>query len=190
MRKISLLLILIHFLISCAPKPKVVLEKEECPYELLSVFKKDERPSKFTVFGKIRYSVFRSPFMISKENDNYFIKVARVKNVSLYKDRICTERRCYLLPFLPEELIFGRFIYGVKNVKCSDGKLIWETKEGVYTKRVSLRRKEIHIKVINNRTGKEAEVILKNYNGKFFRDIIIESGGEKIKIRIEEAKRL
>ena len=181
------LILLIVLLLSCAPKERVA-----CPdwSGILKKYSSRFVPEDFRVYGIIRYGPLRLRMMLAKFDSFYTVRVARAKSVSVEEDKLCIEKRCFLLPVPPEYLLFGRVLSGREISLCEGGTLIFEERMGVYRKRVVFegdRLKEIII--WNIRKGKGLRISFGEEDKRgFFREVRFDTGGVEVKLQIEEVE--
>jgi len=125
---------LLLLLIACAPKEV----RRDCPSpeRILHTFALKRVPENFRIYGTFRYGPLRMPVLLAKFDSFYTVRVARAQNVTIEKDRLCLEGKCYLLPVSPENLIFGRVLSGKEYSFCSRGSLVFRERTGVYEKLV------------------------------------------------------
>lgn len=186
MRRLLLLLAPV-LLLSCAHKERVA-----CPggADILERYSSRFVPENFRVYGIIRYGPLKLPMMLARFDGFYTVRVARTRDVSVYRDRFCVEGRCFLLPIPPEDLLFGRILSGREIRLCEDGVLVFEEGTGVYLKRVVFEgSRPREILIWNTRKKKGIRVLLGEEDEKgFFREVSFDSGGVEVKLQIEEVE--
>ncbi len=189
MRKLLFPLAVALVLISCAPKVK---KEKLCPPEqaILSKYSQRVVPEEFRIYGTLKYGPLKFPFMLSKFDGFYTLKVAKVRKVELSSDRFCLDKKCYLLPDQPENLIFGKVLTGEERSLCKDGTLYFRSEGEIYIKEVAFegeRPKELTL--YNPRKDKDIKVIFGKENPKgFFEELSFVGEGTEVKLEIEEVE--
>lgn len=179
-------LLVLIVLISCAPKAEKRCEAER----VLSEFSSKQPPKNFRIFGAIKYGPLKFPMMFAKFDGFYTIKVARTKDLSIDRNRFCTRDKCYLLPSLPEDIIFGKLLSGREYHLCKDGLLLFRERLGVYDKLVIFsegRPKEISIRNVKN--GKVLRIVFGPMDKEgFFKEIEFITDSSSAKLIVEEVE--
>ncbi len=182
---------LLLLLLSCAPKVEVERERACAdPERILTEYAHRRVPENFRIYGALRYGPLKLPMLLAKFDSFYTVKVAKAKDVSIEKDRLCLEGKCYLLPFAPENLIFGKVLSGTEYSFCSNGLTTFRERTGVYEKLVLFERTSLREVVIRNvRKNRSFRVIFRSPDpGGFFRELDFEMDGKRVKLLVEEVE--
>ena len=182
-----LLLISLFLVLSCAQKTAPVCPD---PNKVMTEYSSRPVPKEFRVYGILHYGPLRLPMMLAKFDGFYTVRVAKAKKVSVDKDRLCIEDRCYLLPAPPENLIFGKLLSGRETYVCREGNLLFEERIGPYLKKVLFEgERPREVIVWNPRKGKGLKIFFgKESEEGFFREIRFDTGTGKVKLQIEEVE--
>jgi hypothetical protein len=182
-----LLIIPLLFILSCSVK----VEREcDIRSEAYTPYRLNHVPKEFRIYGRLVYGPMKFPLMIAKFDGFYTVRVAKVRDLSLKKDRICARGKCYLLPLLPEELIFGRVLTGQEFAFCREGKTIFRERLGVYEKLVFFEGPFLReLIIVNRKTRRGLKITFGEKTGKgYYGELSFEMNGEKVKLEIEEVE--
>ncbi len=163
----------------CADEKRVIAE-----YTLNHV------PREFRIYGHFKYGPVKFPMIIAKYDGFYTVKVAKVKDVSIRRDRICARGKCYLLPLLPEDIIFGKVLSGTEYSFCRGGRTVFRERMGVYDKIVVFEGGKLReLIIVNRKNGRGLKITFGSRSERgYFREIGFEMNGEKVKLEIEEVE--
>jgi hypothetical protein len=180
-------LLILFLIISCAPKVErecVVDKSVYGPYLNRKV------PKDFRVYGLIKYGPVRLPLMLAKFDGFYTVRVAKAGDISIDSKRICIERKCYILPAPPEELIFGKLLTGREYSFCRKGLIYFRLRGDVYERLVVFGPEgPEELSLINVRKNKSVKVLFGEEDPKgFFRELRFLLDGGEVKLLIEEVE--
>ncbi len=164
----------------------------ECPQpsDLIGIYAGGGVPERFKVFGRLKSGPLSGPVMLAKKGDAYSIKVARIRDVVLKRDRVCVRGKCYALPIEPGRVIFGRVLSGKEAFQCRNGL-------GVFRKESPLYKTEVifdgyvlkEVRVVGNKRGGRLKILFgERDTAGFYRDITLKAGEEEVKLEIEEVR--
>jgi len=184
---IPVILLFAVFVFSCGVKTGGICLS---PEKVADKYTLNHVPKDFRIYGKFRYGPMSFPMMIAKFDGFYTVRVAKVKDVSLERDRICARGKCYLLPLLPEDIIFGKVLTGSEYSFCREGLLYFRERLGLYEKIVIFEGRKLKEMVIVNRKRQRAmKIIFGEYSKKgYYRDVTFRMDGEEVKLQIEEVE--
>ena len=180
-------LFLLFLILSCAQKVETSCPNRE---DILREFSSRYVPKDFRIYGTLYYGPLRLPMMLAKFDGFYTVRVAKARNVSIERDRLCIERRCYLLPAPPENLVFGKVLSGREVSLCEGGRLIFEESLGVYRKRVLFEGRRLKELILwNVRKNRGMRILFGKEDGRgFFREIDFDMEPGRVKLQIEEVE--
>ncbi len=184
---IWLLSFLLIFALSCGVKTTGVCLS---PQKVAEDYTLNHVPREFRIYGKFRYGPVSFPMMIAKFDGFYTVKVAKVKDVSLERDRICARGKCYLLPLLPEDIIFGKVLTGSEYSFCRKGLLYFRERLGLYEKIAVFDGRDLReLVIVNRKRNRAMKITFGEFSGKgYFREITFIMDGEEVKLEIEEVE--
>ncbi len=175
-------------ILSCAP---VYRAEKGCPSteDLMRVYATKRTPKEFRIYGRVSYGPVKVPFFMAKFDGIYTVKVPR-REIKLEDGKVCLENRCYLLPFPPENLVFGGVLEGGERELCEGGVKILSEKRGVYERVILFEGKRLaEVRIRNLKNGKVIRVIFGRRDPRgYFREIGVRTEGAWFKLLIEEVE--
>ncbi|WP_457600492.1 hypothetical protein [Hydrogenivirga sp.] len=187
MKRTLLVLFVLFLIFSCAKKVE-----RECVYDPKAIDRYEHRrvPENFRIYGLIKYGPLKFPMMLAKFDGLYTVKVARARALSLKGRKLCLEKKCYILPAPPENLVFGKLLTGKEYSFCRNGLLYFRQRGELYERLVVFegnRPKELSI--INRRKNRSVKVLLGEEDERgFFRELRFLLDGREVKLLIEEVE--
>ncbi len=184
---VVIFLIALTLLFSCAPK---VERRCSAGEELIDEFSRKYVPRNFRIYGKFRYGPLKFPMLLAKFDGIYTVRIAKAKDVRIKRDRLCIDRKCYLLPSPPEYLIFGRLLSGTEYSFCKEGLLFFRERVGVYEKLLIFEGKvPKELSVRNVKNGKTLRIIFGSMDKeRYFKEITFILDSNEVKLIIEEVE--
>ncbi len=181
------IIFLFLLLLSCGPLVEV--KRGKCPSkeEILLSYSAKRTPKEFRVYGRVSFGPLKFPILLAKFDGIYTVKVPGKERVFVDGKVVCVRERCYLLPLPPENFIFGGVLLGRERVLCSGNRLVFKDTGKIYEREILFEGGRLsEYRVRNRRSGKTLKVFFgPKERGGYFRYIILESGGRRLKISVE-----